>query len=47
MNIRTIKGQPIISVTREQDEKRFEAIIGFDFLQATGAVIDLNTMEIR
>lgn len=25
----------------------FEAIIGFDFLQQTGAVIDLATMEIR
>jgi hypothetical protein len=25
----------------------FEAIIGFDFLQQTGAVIDLGAMEIR
>lgn len=25
----------------------FEAIIGFDFLQQTGAVIDLSAMEIR
>jgi hypothetical protein len=37
----------IIESGKSYEEFGFEAILGFDFLQAIGAVIDLKKMEIR
>jgi hypothetical protein len=37
----------VIESGKSYEEFGFEAILGFDFLLATGAVIDLKKMEIR
>lgn len=37
----------VIESGKSYEEFGFEAILGFDFLQQTGALIDLDAMELR